>query len=45
SVPAGEPNPGRTQMRVAYVETPERMAMIPELFADLLRQYERKRAG
>ncbi|MBA4378141.1 MAG: aminotransferase class I/II [Gemmatimonas sp.] len=45
SVPAGEPNPGRTQMRVAYVESPERMAMIPELFADLLRQYERKRAG
>ncbi|MBC8425353.1 aminotransferase class I/II-fold pyridoxal phosphate-dependent enzyme [bacterium] len=45
SVPAGEPNPGRTQVRVAYVETPERMAQIPPLFADLFRQYEAKRAG
>jgi aspartate aminotransferase len=39
SVPAGVANPGRTQLRVAYVETPERMAVIPRLFADLLRAY------
>ena len=45
SVPAGTPNPGRTQMRLAYVETPERMAMIPPLLADLLKQYETLRAG
>ncbi|MHB2015613.1 MAG: aminotransferase class I/II-fold pyridoxal phosphate-dependent enzyme [Candidatus Xenobia bacterium] len=40
SCPDGTPNPGRTQMRVAYVERPERMALIPQLFADLLRQYK-----
>ncbi len=39
SVPAGTPNPGRTQMRVAYVETPGRMTLIPELFAELLQAY------
>jgi aspartate aminotransferase len=38
-VPTGEPNPGRTQMRVAFVENPERMAMVPKLFARLLRAY------
>ncbi len=45
SVPEGAPNPGRTQVRVAYVESPERMAAVPVLFADLFRQYEAKRAG
>ncbi len=40
SVPEGAPNPGRTQMRLAYVETPERMAMIPEILARLLKAYE-----
>lgn len=39
SVPGGTANPGRTQMRVAYVETPGRMALIPELFAGLLKAY------
>jgi len=39
SVPTGSPNPGRTQMRVAYVETPARMALIPGLFAELLERY------
>lgn len=43
SVPRGAPNPGDTQMRVAYVETPERMALVPKLFAELFRQYEAKR--
>lgn len=34
-----EPNPGRTQLRVAYVETPERMALVPGLLTTLLSQY------
>ena len=37
SVPPGLPNPGRTQLRIAYVETPERMALVPDLLAGLLR--------
>ena len=45
SVAPGEPDPGRTQMRVAYVEPPERMALVPRLFAELFTQYERARAG
>ncbi len=36
---AGVANPGRTQMRVAYVETPARMKLVPELLAGLLTQY------
>jgi len=39
SVPKGAPNPGRTQMRIAYVESPERMKLVPELLAGLLEQY------
>jgi aspartate aminotransferase len=31
-----ETNPGRTQLRIAYVEPPERMALVPELLAALL---------
>jgi len=38
-VEEGAPNPGRTQMRVAFVESPEKMAMVPEMFAALLRLY------
>lgn len=34
-----ESNPGRTQMRIAYVEPPERMKMVPELFKELLQAY------
>jgi aspartate aminotransferase len=34
-------NPGRTQMRIAYVETPDRMAMVPDLLAQLLESYVR----
>lgn len=41
SLPEGAPNPGRTQMRIAYVESPERMAMVPKLFATLLEQYSK----
>jgi aspartate aminotransferase len=32
-------NPGRTQMRIAYVDTPENMAKVPRLFAGLLEGY------
>ncbi len=39
NVPEGAPNPGRTQLRVAYVVTPEDMARIPTTFARLLRKY------
>lgn len=35
----GAPNPGRTQMRVAYVEPPRTMALVPPLLAGLLEQY------
>ncbi len=38
-VSKGEENPGRTQMRIAYVESPEKMALVPTLFTDLLKQY------
>jgi aspartate aminotransferase len=37
-VPA-ERNPGKTQMRIAYVEPPERMKLVPELFKELLHQF------
>lgn len=39
----GEPNPGSTQMRIAFVETPENMEKVPELFIKLLRKYEATR--
>ena len=39
SVPEGAPNPGRAQLRIAYVETPERLALVPQLMAGLLEQY------
>jgi aspartate aminotransferase len=42
SVPEGAPNPGRTQMRVAYVVPPEEMAKIPDVFVRLLRKYLEK---
>ena len=38
-VPPGETNPGLKQMRIAYVEAPERMKLVPELFASLLADY------
>lgn len=39
SLPEGAFNPGRTQMRIAYVESPENMALVPILFKELLKQY------
>lgn len=43
SVTQGEKNPGDTQMRIAYVETPEKMALVPKLFKELFNQYESSR--
>ena len=37
-LPPGK-NPGRTQMRIAYVETPERMKLVPLLFKELLQGF------
>jgi len=34
-----EANPGRTQMRIAYVQPPERMRLVPELFKGLLQRF------
>ena len=42
NVKAGAKNPGRTQMRIAYVETPENMAKVPRLFSELFKQYIEK---
>ena len=39
----GEFNPGSTQMRIAFVETPENMEKVPGLFVKLLRKYEAAR--
>ncbi len=36
-------NPGSTQFRISFVETPENMKKIPELFVGLLRQFEAQR--
>lgn len=42
-IAAGEKNPGSTQFRISFVETPENMAKIPKLFVELLRQFEASR--
>lgn len=44
TVGSGEKNPGDTQMRIAFVEEPETMAKVPQVFAELLTEYEQKRA-
>jgi hypothetical protein len=31
-------------MRIAYVETPEKMDLVPELFAQLFKEYENNRS-
>ncbi len=36
-------NPGDSQFRISFVETPENLAKIPELFVKLLREYESQR--
>ena len=40
TVKPGEPNPGKTQMRIAYVATPDEMTLVPRLFAELFKQYQ-----
>jgi aspartate aminotransferase len=42
-IKAGEFNPGSTQFRISFVESPENMAKVPELFVKLLRQFEAQR--
>ena len=42
-IPEGQNNPGSTQFRISYVETPENMLKVPELFVKLLRKYEESR--
>lgn len=39
STAPGLSNPGKTQMRIAYVEPPEIMAEVPRLFAQLLHDF------
>jgi aspartate aminotransferase len=43
NVAKGEKNPGSTQFGISFVETPEKMAKVPELFVKLLKQFEAKR--
>lgn len=43
NVKSGEENPGSSQFRISFVETPEKMSKVPELFVKLLRQYEAQR--
>jgi aspartate aminotransferase len=40
---AGVASPGDTQFRISFVESPEKMAKVPELFVKLLKQYEAQR--
>ena len=40
NISKGEKNPGNTQMRIAYVESPENMKKVPLLFAELFTQYQ-----
>ena len=42
-IEAGAYNPGSTQFRISFVETPEKLAQIPELFVKLLRAFESQR--
>lgn len=42
-VPLGQPNPGKTQMRISFVDTAPRMALVPRLFRDLLERFEDER--
>jgi len=38
-----EKNPGYTQFRIAFVESPETMEKVPNLFSELLKNYESQR--
>jgi aspartate aminotransferase len=39
TINTGEENPGDTQMRIAYVPVKEEMALVPELFSRLFKEY------
>ena len=43
SVSAGGDNPGRTQVRIAYVKKPKTLEKVPRLFSELFEQYENSR--
>ncbi|MCT4660878.1 MAG: pyridoxal phosphate-dependent aminotransferase [Tissierellales bacterium] len=43
NVSEGEHNPGSTQFRISFVESPENLAKVPELFVELLKQFEAQR--
>lgn len=43
NVEEGEHNPGTTQFRISFVESPENLAKVPELFVELLKQFEAQR--
>lgn len=39
----GEENPGKTQMRIAYILSPEEMKRVPSVFKKLFEQFEAER--
>ena len=41
NIKKGEENPGKTQMRIAYVCPPDEMALVPELFEKLFEEYQK----
>lgn len=43
AIKKGEPNPGVTQFRIAYVPKPEKIMLIPYLFKKLFNEYEKQR--
>ena len=43
SIEQGKINPGNTQMRIAFVERPERMILVPHIFSKLFIEYEAQR--
>ena len=43
-VPPGQHDPGATQMRIAYVGSPEDLRQVPRLFKELLGAFERLRS-
>ena len=43
NIEPGEENPGKTQMRIAFVQPPQQMELVPELFEKLLKEYEEGR--
>ena len=42
STEPGEENPGKTQMRIAYVPPKEEMKLVPKIFSELFKQYNEK---